>query len=344
MSANITSMKFSVFGRGYDDTRVSSGEGVIEEVDKYNIGIAYAAFDVTEQYVWLACIGNGHTAGLLKYDITSFTEVAHTVPTSANACCLFHPTNEVNNLGLVIQGSDWWVFDLTDDSITAYGSDANLPNYVTWTTGQFDCVIDGTVIKLSRIAQTRSTLWTVTLDYSDGTITYTQVGTDRCSGAFVNKDIVYMNYPPQWFYQNKSIEGKTVAGTTLWNDVATLSGSAGFADISMNGFGRKGRLFVPTMFHASWRMGEFNGTRTPDFETPKPIRVFGKFDSVPSLTYFAHSNEQKRVAFTTDLGVFVSDYEDIELISETVERVLTLSENYLVTKLSDYYINVYKYR
>ena len=346
MSATIKEgkMSFSVFGRGYDDTRVSSGEGVEGEVDKYNLGIAYATFNDDGDKIWLACNGNGHTAGLLKYDVETFTEESHTIPTSANVCCLFHAPNVANNLGLVIQGSDWWVFDLTTEAITASGTDANLPNYVDWTSGQFDCVLDGTIIKLSRIAKTKSYLWTVSLDYSDGTISYASIGSDRCSGAFVNTNLVYMNYPPQWFYQNKSIEGKTVGGTTVWNHIASLSGNDGFADISMNGFGRKGRLYVPTQYYSAWRMGEYNGTRTPDFETPKPISLFGKFESMPTITQFAHSDEQKRVAFTTDLGVFVSDYEDIELLSEDTEKVLAINDNYVVTNIGDSYINVFKYR
>ena len=77
-------MCFSVFGRGYDDTRSDSGDGAVEEYDRFAMGICSGCFDSTGQYLWLGCYGNGHTAGLLKFDMDDdFNELAHSVPTGA---------------------------------------------------------------------------------------------------------------------------------------------------------------------------------------------------------------------------------------------------------------------
>lgn len=338
-------MSFSVFGRGYDDVRADSGEGAVEDFDRYAMGIAYAVFDSTNQYVWLGCYGNGHTAGLLKYEIETFEEVSHTVPTTANAIDgLFHASNIDNNLGLVIQGSNWWVFDLTDDTIVANGSDANLPSYIQWTSTPYDCVLDGTVFKISTIRDGQFSIFSLVLDYSDGTISYTQIGYNRSSGAFINKDLIYMNYPTTWFYQNRYIEGVTPSGSQMWDRQAPQGGLDGFTNVSLNGFGRKGRLFVPTFIYSSWRMSEYNGLTSPDFDTPKPIRVFGKFESEPNIQRFAHSNDQKRVAFTTNIGIYYTDYEELERIAEDTFKVLAINTNYIVTTEGDFYIRIYKYR
>ena len=338
-------MCFSVFGRGYDDVRADSGEGAVEDFDRYAMGISYAVFDSTNQYVWLGCYGNGHTKGLLKYEIETFEEVSHTVPTTANEIDgLFHASNIDNNLGLVVQGSNWWVFDLTDDSVIANGSDANLPTYIQWSSSGNDCVLDGTTFKITNWSNGQYYIYSVILDYSDGSVTYTTIGTNRGAGAFVTKDIVYMNYPTTWFYQNRVIEGVSPTGVQVWSRQAPEGGIYGFANISLNGFGQKGLLYVPTFIYASWRMGEYRGTSTPDFETPKPLRVFGKFESEPKILKFARSNNQKRVAFTTDIGLFYSDYEELEKISEDSDKVLAINDNYIIASQSSFYIKVIKYR
>ena len=344
MSANITSMKFSVFGRGYDDTRADSGDGAVIDVNKYAMGAAYAVFDNTNQYLWIGCFGNGHAKGLLKYDVETFEEEAHTIPTTANEIDgLFHATNIDNNLALVTQGSNWWVFDLTDETIVASGSDSTLANYITWVGTPFDCTLNGTVFQITNVTDGQYYIYSITLDYSDGTVTYTQIGTNRTSGTFVSKDTIYMAYPTTWFYQNRVIEGVSPDGTQVWWRQAPEGGSLGFANVSLNGIGCKGRLYVPTYIYSSWRMGEYNGTRTPDFDTPKPARFFGKFESKPNIKSFVRSNDQKRIAFSTDIGMFCSNFEDLERITETNEKVLAINDSYIVTKLNDFYINVYTY-
>ena len=350
MSATINEgkMSFSVFGRGYDDTRVDSGEGAVEDYNRYAMGICSGCFDSTGQYLWLGCYGNGHAAGLLKYDMDDdFTEVAHSVPTSSAATVVLHASNDNNNLGLAIQGSNWWVFDLTDDTVIASGTDASIPNYIDWGRVPYDVALDGTKFLITLPRSQKGTQAVLVLDYSDGTFTRTVLsGYQRAGGAFITPSLIYLFYPPEWFYQDAYISGVTPTGTQAWG----YQTEGNFTKISMMGFGKKGRLYVPSLVYSSWRLGEYNGLKVPDFETPKPIKVIGKFASKPSISRFEFSHEKKNVGFTTDIGVFVSDFEDMEKISDSSDKVYAVSGNYIVVD-KGYWdsshpssIGIYKYR
>lgn len=343
-------MSFSVFGRGYDDVRADSGEGAIEDYNRYGMGISNGCFDVTGQYLWLACYGNGHTAGLLKFDMDDdFNELSHTVPTSANDLLLFHGSNVANNYGLAIQGSDWYVFDLTDDTVIASGSDAILNN-ISWATNPFDCVLDGTTFRICTYRTQNSSPTVYSLDYSDGTVTSLQIGANRCGGVFLTESLIYEFYTPQWFYQNYYIESTTPSGSAVWGYQALQGGISPYP-VNLNGFGKKGNLYIPSNVYASWRLCEYPAKGTPKiFETPKPKNLIGKFPSQPTINRFAFTHEKERVAFTTNIGVFVSDFEEMERISESNEIVYAVSDNYVVVDKGymdsshPSSIGIYKYR
>ena len=343
MSANITSMKFSVFGRGYDDTRVSSGEGVEEEIDRYAMNISDACFDSTGQYLWLACHGSGHTAGLLKYDIETWTEETHTIPTAQNGLRLFKATNVDNNLGFAVQNGDWWVFDLTDDTIVASGTSADLNTWIVGG-GFVDVVLDGTTYIMTLTRTTNGTIARLTFDYTDSSFNQINIAGNQCGGYFISKSLIYYLYPPAWFYQNKSIYACDTSGNVQWTDTAAQSGASGYPNISMWGFGMNGKLYLPTLFYSSWRIGEYNGSHTPNVVTPKPVRVFGKMTGTFDIKRYARSNDEKRFAITTGLGVFVSDLEDVILIHESQFNVLAVNDNYVICDESNNHLSVIKYR
>ena len=354
MSATIKDGKlcFSVFGRGYEDTRVDSGEGVIDDYNRYGIAVNGASFDVTGQYLWLGSIGNDPSKGLLKYDMDDdFNQIVHNVPTSAVETVMLHASNVANNYGLAVQyGGDWFVFDMTDDTVIANGNNATLATKIAWSTQGYDCILDGTKFRIIHYLTSNGSPEVVTLDYSSGTVTTQVVGNPRSGGTFISENLIYLYYAPQWFYQYKYIEAKTSSDVQIWGNQATSGGSDGFGGMDLMGIGRKGQLITPTNFYSAWRMGVYNGTRTPDFETPKPIRVFGKFESQPTIKSFVFSHEKARFAFNCDLGIFVSDFEDIEKISDITERVYAVSDNYVVAEMGRldaghlHSIGVFKYR
>lgn len=348
MSANITDMKFSVFGRGYDDVRADSGDGAIEDYNRYAMGICSGCFDSTGQYLWLGCYGNGHAAGLLKYDMDDdFTEVAHSVPTSSVATVVLHASNDSNNLGLALQGSNWWVFDLTDDTVVASGSDANIANYIDWARTPFDVVLRDTTFYICQPRRTRGIKYIMTLDYDSGAFSASQLsGFQRSGGSFINDSLVYLFYPAEWNWSNDYISGVSTGASEIWGYQTT----GVFNNVQLMGFGRKGRLYVPSFVYGSWRLGEYNGTRVPDFETPKPIKLIGKFASKPTIADFQFSHEQKHVGINTDIGTFVSNFEDTEKIIDAGRSVFAVNDKYLVVD-TGYWdsarpssIGIYKYR
>lgn len=330
MSATIREgkMSFSVSGFGFDDVRADSGEGAIEDFNRYAMGISTGCFDATGQYLWLGCYGGGHTAGLLKYDMDDdFTEVAHTVPTSQSACVVLHASTDNNNLGLCIQGANWHVFDLTDDTVIASGSDANIPTYIDWTRAPFDVALNGTKFLITTPKTVRTTPIVMSLDYSDGTFTTTTIsGYQRAGNVFINSNILYLYYPAEWQYHNDVIEGVSPSGSGLWFGEATGT----YDNVQMSGFGKAGRLYVPSFVYSAWRLGEYSGTRVPDFATPKPIKVIGKFTSKPKITRFEFSTQKKQVAFTSDIGIFVTDFEELEKITDDVKSVIAVNDKYVI--------------
>ena len=323
-------MSFSVFGRGYDDVRADSGEGAIEDYNRYAMGVSTGCFDATGQYLWLGCYGNGHTAGLLKYDMDDdFTELVHAVPTTQDPCVVLHASGDDNNLGLAIQGGNWWVFDLTDDTVVASGTDASIANYIDWARTPYDVALDGTKFYITAPRTQRGTPNVSILDYDSGSFSNIVLsGYQRAGGAFITDSLIYLYYPAEWQYHNDYISGVAPSGSELWG----YQGQGVFTNVQLSGFGKKGRLYVPTNIYGSWRLGEYNGTRVPDFETPKPIKVIGKFPSRPTITAYAFSHEKKRVAFNANNGFFVSDFEDMEKLSDSSLNVIAVNDNYVIVE------------
>lgn len=344
---DVEKLKFSVFGHGFEDERNDSGEGVEEDSDRYAMGASSAVFDSTGQYAWIGCYGNGHSAGLLKYDMDDdFNELVHSVPTSSTACVVLHASNVANNYGLVIQGTDYIVFDLTNDTVVASGSDANLSSHIMWNGTPYDCYLDGTKFLISQYLYTQSTGHeVVTIDYSANTVTYTTTtGAKRAGGGFINQNYMYLHYSPEWFYQNKYIEAVNMSGSQLWGYQAPQTGDDGFANVHMGGFGKNGKLYCPTKIYGSWRLGEYNGLSVPNFNAPKPKAIIGKAENKFSIKMFAFTHEKTRVAFTTpELGIFVTDFKDLEKISDDTFSVLAISDKYIIADESGFHINVYKY-
>ena len=352
MSATINSEKlhFSVFGCGFDDSRDNSGDGAEQDSWRYGMGVSSGCFDSTGQYLWLGCYGNGHTAGLLKYDMDDdFNELTHAVPTTANACVVLHASNVANNYGLVIQDNNFYVFDLTTDAVVTSGSDANLSSHIAWNYHlPADCILDGTKFRISHYAYNQyAGHEIITIDMSDNSVTYKTIssGYDRANGCFIDNTNVYFCYNPTWFYQNKYIEGVTVGGSQLWGYQAPYTGSDGFPDVHMSGFGKNGKIYCPTRIHGAWRLGEYNALSVPNFNAPKPKNIIGKAENAFSIKSFAFTHEKKRVAFTTpELGIFVTDFNDLEKITDDKFSMLAVSDEYIVVDESGFHIDVYKYR
>lgn len=330
---DVGKLKFTIFGSGFEDDRANSGPGDKGDIDKYALGITSAVIDSTGDYIWMCARGNGvFPVGLHKYDFENWTEVAHSIPTTSSAYqCIVHPTNVANNYGVYIQGTDWTVFDLTDETVIISGSDPNLP-FVTYS-NERDCVLNGDHIYIASAIQTRTvqTVWDI--DIVNGTFTETTAFNGDCSCGFFDDSNLYGYYPPVWFYQDKKYYSNTISGSHNWT---VTSPSDGTPNVSMSGFGRNGLIYLPSKLYGSWRMGAYVGNVAPDLVTPKPLTYFGKFTAEPFITSHGFTTERTKCAFSSDLGVYVTDFDELIKIDSADLKILCLDSTRVVCSDSNF--------
>lgn len=327
MSANIAigKMKFSVFGHGYDDTRADSGEGAIEEKTEIPFGAKTACIDSTGQFAWLANQG-----GVKKYDLTDLSEVTQNILTDGIETGIYHPTNASNNYGIAFQDNKVFVFDLTSDTIVISGAVSYQLN------APCDCLIDGNTVYLCTLGQGRTNNKTYTLDITTLAMTENSFN-DLGVCGFANKNLLMAYYVPEWFYMYKRNYAIDRAGNTVWYVQALTAGGSGFPNCNQVGFASKGRMYRPSFVYGAWRMGEYSSDGG-DFETPKPIKTFGRFPSQPTLytnNYpyaVAHNIGHTKVAFATDIGVYKSDYTDLNLMDTDINYPVALDDNTLLAR------------
>ena len=334
-SIDIGKMKFSVFGRGYDDDRLDSGNGDVIVVDKIPFLANFGAIDETGQYAWLA---NG--SDVKKYDLTDLSEVSQSILSNVGTS-LYHPCNVDNNYGVAFQGSTCTIFDLTDDTVIISGT-------VTYPVNlKSDVILDGTKIWFVTEGQGRSTNYVYSLDITDLTMTQTTWSDTGVIGFVTNSQICgYM--PPQWYYQKEYIYGLSRDGSTLWTVTSAGQGSSAFPNIVSAGWCRNGRIYMPVLKYSSWRVGAFP-FRATDYETPKPISIFGKFADMPvmaspTIRYsVVHSNGKNKTAFGTGSGVYWTDYKDLVLISSDISFPVAMDDNTILCKAhTEPYTYVYR--
>lgn len=347
MSATISKnkLKFSVFGRGFEDERSDSGEGV--DTDSLDIPFRCnsALIDTTSTYIWLVKSTDG---GIYKYDLATMTEVSQTaVPSGGHTYSpyLIHPSNTDNNIGIAMvfdngaSKSYWYFFDMTDDTLIGTCELAG------WKTpAMADAIIVGNKVHVCERAylRTNPTCYHVNLD--DMSITLDQTsGIASC--GFVDEDTIYAYYPPEWFYQTKKNYGKDLVWNTVWECTASQGGGSGFPNIDQAGFCGNGFVYLPTKKNGAWRFGVYNGNSYSDYNTPKCIRTFGKFDSVPSISKApVYTNEKTRICFATNSKLYVTDTEDVELITDGNYVPYCMNDNYIIADNQYNKTSIFKYR
>lgn len=335
MSANIgvNKLKFSVFGKGFDDTRNDSGDGYAETVDNYALGVHSGAIDNTGEFVWF-----GVSGGLLKRRVDDMSNVSQSVYTSWGDTMVFHPLNVANNYGLVTTTNDEFViFDLTDDTIIQSGTQANLSllNYKSC-----DCILVGSKIYVVNYATEQK--WDIILgwfDVSDGSSYCDYFEGQKACGGFMDNSSIMIEYVPTWFSDYKQLFSYGFNGVRKWEIMATEGGGDGFPNVVYTGFSGNGKLYLPTKIGGKWRMGEYSSSHAPSINgTPHPLRVFGQFDSKPSFLWkwnqrfgCTFSDERHDVAFLTNIGLFWSDMKDVIKLTTDQEIPLAMNDKVLLT-------------
>ena len=314
MSATIDvgKLKFTIFGKGYDDDRGNSGTGV-KEGAVLNYAASMAEIDATGRYIWL--VGDFVTNEMQKVDTYTWTAVSTgDVP---HYKYINHPKNVANNYGLVIDqygGSNMGcLFDLTTNEI--FNSGEINPNYQV---GDEDCILVDDKIKLATLAQGRTTnrIRTLDIDTFDMSVT-AEFG--RALVGFTDNTHVFGYYPKEWFYQDSNISMLTTSGGWVW-DIQQSS----FDNIVVNGFTRDGKIYLPSHINGKWVLGEYPQTPAPDVNTPSPTRYFGDFGGYPNALYSGIQivyNTDRSIALmcTSNIGAFITDFQDIYKISNTNE-------------------------
>ena len=311
MSATIGigKLKFSVFGKGYDDDRGNSGTG-IKEGAILNYRASMAEIDATGRYIWLA--GDFVPNGMQKIDTYTWTAVS-----TGNVPLLKyinHPKNVANNLGLVVDmygGSrTGYLIDLTTNEILNSGE----MDYLSYASE--DCILIDDTIYLATITQGRGGNIIKTLNIDDFSMTATDT-IGRAFVGFTDNTHIYCYYPKEWFYQDNNETMITTSGSWIWDIQRGY-----FDNICPRGFTRNGKFYLPSHIGDKWVLGEYPQTPAPDLDTPTPSRYFGDFGGYPESMnnglQIKHSTLRDiGLMCTTSLGAFITDFDDVYKISDT---------------------------
>ena len=326
MSATINSgkLKFSVFGNGFEQTRNDSGSGY-PSYEK-NISAYNCAIDNTNTYMWLVTSG-----GLKKYQISTFTEVAQsTIPTSVLK--ILHPNNVLNNYGVAFDNGDTaYIFDLTDDTVIATIS-GTFPGGTGFPT--YDCILVGDKIYYTWLHIGNTNIDMECIDLTNLTQSSERIIGGVGANGFINDSSIYATYTREWFYQSSCAYNVALDGTVGWSN----TGINRNADIDPWGLTGNGKLYLPCQIDGVWHFGEFDGTSNPTFNPVTPNRVFGEFDSDPSIVHANYSyrvdvqygKERKSACMMTQQGLLYTDFHTVEKLDDGVAVPLAVSDAYIV--------------
>lgn len=326
--ATLTYEKFTIFGSGFDSTRNDSGVGMTEDI--FRIGtVDFGAIDETGEYVWLT---DGYNY-LYKYKIEGMERQTHSVPIGS----LYHPANVANNYGVIIppSGDRVIVFNLTDGTIIKTLSSST---YITDGVGETILVDD--VIYYTRIVGGRGTVLIYRFDLTNETVTTASFGNVACNG-FVDENTLFMYYTPEWFHQTAVAYGVGTNGSTQWSLTASQSGGSGFNGVSITGaLCGNGKIWIPTKKGDSWVMGMYNGNSTPNLNTPRPIKTFGRFESAPALEWqyrmfnYCYTQGKTKACFATTIGTYWTDFEHLEKLGNTPSalRPVAMNDHYIFSR------------
>lgn len=338
-------MNFSVFGHGFEDTRADSGDGLPDEHDEYAIGVVGAAFDTTGQYLWLASNGYGLSQKLYKYDFETFTDVGQTIITAQTTVNLIHPTNVETNICFCSAGSDWWVFDLYDDTIYASGNSFDVGNRLSIGSAPYDCILVDDKLYIIRDVTSNVDVWLWTVDITNQSVSYVQLGYSRyATCGFIDNSSFYLFYAPTWWTDHKWIGAWKFNGDGIWGVQASEGGGDGFPYIDQAGFAVNGKLYLPTKVYSSWRLGEYNGRSTPNVEAPHPKNIMGKFSDHFGIIQYARSGTGNKAAFTTsNQGMYLTDFNDVIKLSDDTLYPLAMNDHYVVARpYTAHYIYIFE--
>lgn len=315
MSANIiiNKIKFSVFGRGYDDDRGNSGTGEIIKVNNLRFNAISGAFDDTGNYCWImnaSTYDSYLSYGVHKLDVSNdWAEVSQSIIPENVEVIVCHPSNVVNNIGLVFanngNGSDVILFDLTDDTVINSGTYEEMP-VVLQDKGPYEVQMVGDYIYvMNKNNGVLYALYTTDMSISKYT-------TGDALRGFINNSTIYAYHGITWFSDYLRLYKLGMDLSQIWEIMAPTSGSDGFPNVEIDGFAGNGYIYLPAKVNGKWRIGQFKTNSSTDFVTPRPARTFGDFEDRPVLyRSVMFSDGKTRATLFTNLGVYVTDFDSV---------------------------------
>ena len=333
MSATIGSkkMKFYLLGHGYDETRNDSGKGTKTRTISIPNRSYHGAFSQDGAYCWVSDDGFN---GLQKYDTETWTTVSiGSVP--SNLDFIIHPTNVSNDICFGYKSGTAYIFDLSTNDIINTGS-ISFP--ISGTT-LADCVLDGNILRFCTLQQSVANNKVISLNIDTLAVSSVDVAIIMC--GFTSKKNIYCHNLAGWNYKWLGVDNPS--GGNVWGVTAVAYGSAGFPNLNsaLCGFGANNRIYIPSKIDNVWVMAEFDATEVSDYETPTPIRSFGTFDSEPrisdpnSIYFIPFSNGRRYASFVTDIGLFVTDFRDVEKLTDTRHQPLAMTEDMILYRKVD---------
>lgn len=340
VTINTGELKFSVFGKGFENTRNDSGEGGVTYEKRIGYGAGTACLDNTNTYFWITqnqgqypfnYLGKGRISDLEPVEITN-------IPTN-RFTQLYHPSNIANNIGIAFQGFsgeaiDVYIFDLTTDEIfyqfSAPTSMISFPNTA-------DCIKVGDDFYFSERGVSSANVYK--LDPINETLTLTGSAWYSNGGAygFVDSNTIYGYNSPVWFSDHAYRSGFGLTGSTQWGVTSQGYGSGAFGNCHETGLCGNGYIWLPSYINGAWRWGKYDGNNAPDFDTPSPITYFGEYTSSPLYdgTHVYYNDGRMKCAFhSRSYGMVLVDFtlQTMKTITDEYWVPLAINEKYIIAR------------
>lgn len=340
MSATIDTnkLKFSVFGRGYDDERGNSGSGVKDPTIYQGISPNTACIDETETYVWTTQSSGVHPIPYIrKRKLEDLSVVPQTVLPDTGTR-LYHPCNVANNYGVAFQNywgtGDIYVFDLTTDELYFHisGGFGIEPRETV------ECILVDNIIYFISPGRSRQAV-IFKLDLENETWAWVSEVTvlQGTSCGFVDNDTFYMYSHAPWFSDYNQRFGYSINGVRQWLVTADIQGGTGFPNCKELGLCANGYIWLPTYTDGKWHLGKYNGNTGGDFNTPTPLKVIGSFNSSPeySTDYMnVHYSDGKTNGcwYSPTYGLLATNFEDVFVVNSGAWIPLAMTENIIFAR------------
>lgn len=311
-------MRFSLFGRGYDDERSDSGTGEIPDVDYMNFPCDFAEFDQTGQYCWITSFRDDK---LYKFDTSAspWTEVSHTIPAN-----IYKQGTSYNNTSWLvrIKGTNTGIvenhaddelvfFDLTSDTIlqtislngTAIATDLDLGIPQAVRAGNVVYIVAGEITD-------NATAKVIAVNTVGQTVTSSQILGAPFLGMYDNTNFISYD-SPTWFSHYAKVYGVSVLdGSHVFELTASQSGSEGFSKVGyMSAIPVNGFLWYPTKIYANWKLGRYK--IPPNIEKPVPLELVGNMDSGILAKRAIVRDDGLYATFRIADSVFVTDFKEV---------------------------------